>query len=367
MADEIPGQAPVLAEDKETIIKKLTEDKRILEDKNKRLASILEITAKNVSKLEQQSKENDTPTDEDVVSQVVSIKKEIGSLERKIEKSKSVQSSEQLSAVLAEIKSRFEKLDEKMNALDKLMSLEKKLIEIEDSITLRRRGGNNLFGGLGALGGGLPARETGNDGGETNCGAEEDFGKLDEINLKLDAITKRLDDLPAGGEKHFFSDKLKKIIPSFSDKNSSKEEIEQVKQNVSEAPSKQTDMSGITFRKVETAQSKKDAEKEVAIQLSDIPKISEAVEGMKFKVHSPSHSLDFKKVPDDIRKGHVVLLNVKALKEESMDELRHFIERLKRVSDGISAKIMGIGEHHIIVLPQKIEVHPEQDKNQNVQ
>lgn len=367
MADEILGQAPVLAEDKEKIIQKLTEEKKILEDKNKRLASILEITAKNVSKLEQQSKESSTEEGGDVVSQVVSIKKEIGSLERKIEKSKSLQSSEQLSAVLAEIKSRFEKLDEKMNGLDKLMSLEKKLVEIEDSITLRRRGGNNLFGGLGALGGGVPTRDSGKEGEETNYNAEEDFGKLDEINLKLDAITKRLDGIPAAGEKHFFSGGLKKILPSFSDKNSNKEEIEQIKQNVDETHSKSADVSGITFRKIDPAQARKDAENEVAMQLSDIPKISEAVEGIKFKVHAPTHSLDFKKVPDDIRKGHVVLLNVKALKDESMDELRHFIERLKRVSDGISAKIMGIGEHHIIVLPQKIEVHPEQNKSQNEQ
>ncbi|MBU4246606.1 MAG: hypothetical protein KKE71_06175, partial [Nanoarchaeota archaeon] len=197
MTDETAPQPTPSPNDKEKEIQQLITEKKALEEKNKRLASILEITAKNVSKLKaQEGAENKTGANltNDVISQVASIKKEIGTLERKIEKSKAAQSSEQLNAVIEEIKTRFEKVDERLNILDKVITLEKKLGEIEDSITLRKKSSSNLFGGLGTIGGASPETEN----IEEIENATDDFGKLDEINLKIDAIMKKLENLPAG-------------------------------------------------------------------------------------------------------------------------------------------------------------------------
>ncbi len=361
MTDETSGQIPASPNDKEKEIQQLINEKKALEEKNKRLASILEITAKNASKLktlEGMKAEKETPLSGDIVSSVASIKKEIGTLERKIEKSKAVQSSEQLNTVLAEIKSRFEKVDERLNVLDKIITLEKKLSEIEDSITLHKKSSSNLFGGLGTIGGGNPeGPENETDGVEEIAGPSDDFGKLDEINLKIDALTKKVETIQAGGEKHSFSDNLKKIISFGGDSEERKEDIIAIQQKMKESESLDAgDIPGISFRKIDDAKSSGDDESHGSFtsSIKGIKDIGSA-DDIKFKVHTPEHFSDFGKIPDDIRSGHVVLLNVKSLKDESVDELRHFIEKIKRISDGISAKIMGIGEHHIIVLPKKID------------
>ncbi len=373
MADDTPGQTSISFEDKDKAIQKLMDEKKALEEKNKRLASILEITAKNVSKLKAQEAA-DTQKEEGVIgeiaSQVISIKKEICSLERKIEKSKASQSSEQLNSVLAEFKSGLSKVEERLNALDKITVLEKKLGEIEDSITLRKRSKGNLFGGLGTIGGGGDIEEAGNDEEGENAINSDDFGKLDEINLKLDAIAKKMEISHIGVEKHSFSEDLKKIIPVLSGKGRSKDAgnsaTTQQEEN-EQGGSKSTAVSGITFKKIELLQTQNKEQGYVALQPSDNNNNLKdlGAENINFKVHTPAHFMDFKKIPEDIRSGHVVLLNVKALKEESIDELRHFVERIKRVSDGISAKIVGIGEHHIIILPKKISLHHDSDKPQN--
>lgn len=362
MVDENAGQLPVSSNDKEKEIQQLINEKKALEEKNKRLAMILEITAKNVSKLKNQSSvdtKKETPPSDEIISNVASIKKEIGTLERKIEKSKAVQSSEQLNTVLAEIKSRFEKVDERLNMLDKIITLEKKLSEIEDSITFRKKRSTNLFGGLGTIGSDSEGSENENDSNEEINNPNDEFGKLDEINLKIDALTKKVENLQTGGDKHSFSDNMKKIISFGGGSEDKKEDIIAIQQRMNEPESSNaSNVSGIDFRKINPAESSSDYENTASFK-SVIKGIESDSEGMKFKVHSPEHFSDFKKIPEDIREGHLVLLNVKSLKEESVDELRHFIEKIKRISDGISAKIMGIGEHHIIILPKKIEHHNE--------
>lgn len=369
MTVETHGKMSASLDEKEKTIQKLIEEKKALEEKNKRLASILEITAKNASKLKEQEAakaESSEDSGSEVASQVSSIKKELGSLERKIEKSKSAQSSEQLNTVLVELKARFDKVDERLNALDKIAAVEKKLGDVQDSVTLRKKSNANLFGGLGTLGGGTDSdSEEGQsdaDGAEANSGDSDEFSKLDEINLKIDSISKRLDDLHIG-EKHSLSDSLKKIIPSFAEKPSvqnndgyaSVQQSKQDRQDVNEASaaSKFGDISRITFKKVENAPSPEEHQDYISLESQEAGKFCEE-RNVELKVHTPEHFLDFKKIPDDIRQGHVVLLNVKSLKEESMDELRHFVEKIKKVSDSISSRIMGIGEHHIIILPKKI-------------
>lgn len=364
MSDETAIHATVSLEDKEKAIQKLTEEKKALEDKNKRLASILEITAKNVSKL---NAAESSGSSGDVSSEVASIKKEIGSLERKIEKSKASQSSEQLNAVLAELKTGFGKIEERMNALDKLTTLEKRLGDVQDSITLRKKSGSNLFGGLGTIGGGNSEEGAGDAGNEEENpeSSSDDFGKLDEINLKIDALTKKIEDMHPGGEKHFFSDSLKKILP-FTEKHreENSEELRQIQEGVNGAEdSKPVDVSGIAFKKIydNDAKNPERSQSYSAVQPSDENISSEDI---KFKVHTPLHFMDFKNIPGDIRSGHVVLLNVKSIKEGGIGELRRFVERIKRISDGISSKIMGIGEHHIIILPKNINLHTDSEKKE---
>jgi|GEM_PF-1922989 len=367
MVDENAGKPPVSSNDKEKEIQQLINEKKALEDKNKRLASILEITAKNVSKLKTPDgadTKKETPLNEEIISNVASIKKEIGTLERKIEKSKTSQSSEQLNTVLAEIKTRFEKVDERLNVLDKIITLEKKLGEIEDSITLRKKSSNNLFGGLGSIGSDSKDSENENDSNEEINNPNDEFGKLDEINLKIDAITKKIENLQTGGEKHSFSDNIKKIISFGSGSEERKDDLLAIQQKMNEPESSNSDtVSGVAFRKIDPAESSGDYENTESFK-SVIKGIEPESDGMKFKVHSPEHFSDFRKIPEDIRSGHLVLLNVKSLKEESVDELRHFIEKIKRISDGISAKIMGIGEHHIIIIPKKMNQNRDYGEGQ---
>ncbi|MBU4246344.1 MAG: cell division protein SepF, partial [Nanoarchaeota archaeon] len=165
------------------------------------------------------------------------------------------------------------------------------------------------------------------------------------------------------GEKRSLSDSLKKMISLGGTSEKKKQDILEVKQKMSEDDNPDTgDVSGISFRKIDNLHDSEEENNEVSFK-SNIKGI-ESLEGMKLKVHTPEHFSDFKKIPEDIRSGHVVLLNVKPLKEENISELRHFVEKIKRISDGISSKIMGIGEHHIIILPKKIGVHHDSDNAQ---
>lgn len=67
---------------------------------------------------------------------------------------------------------------------------------------------------------------------------------------------------------------------------------------------------------------------------------------------------DVKEVVDTIREGYsIALVNIKALREKDIVELRRAINKLKKTCDAIGGDIAGFGEDYIVVTPSFAEIY----------
>jgi len=79
----------------------------------------------------------------------------------------------------------------------------------------------------------------------------------------------------------------------------------------------------------------------------------------------PFHLEDFedvKPILDCLREGHTIaLVNIKALKDRDLVELKRAINKLKKTTDAIDGEIAGFGEDYIVVTPSFASIY--KDKN----
>lgn len=206
-----------MAEDMESNLKKLEEEKRALEEKNKGLAKVIEMTAKQHEQqkasitAKQQSDAgmgNDTQKAlEDLRTSMKTIKKSLNeSIKGPAEK------HEQMKKMVADIEA-------KIKDVDKIASLETKLADIEKKVSEQVQKApsslNNLFGGFGA-------KSTGGSGNLRN--APRNIGELmkhidgikDDIDTRMLNMERRVDSLRQKlGKKNL--ERLEELISSKQD------------------------------------------------------------------------------------------------------------------------------------------------------
>lgn len=232
---EVSASASPPPEDKDKIIQKLTEEKKALEEKNKRLASILDITAKKVSQLSSPASATESQDaksaqgGEDIP--VSLIKKEIGSLERRIEKARDEQNSDQVNKLLSGLNARFEALENKIEGFNKLGDIEKKLEDIKSIISLHKAANDNLFGMLGKIGGSSDSNPVPDNNGHNLPSPESRaVSSLEELNCKIDALLKHIDALQGNPDNKLDSESK----PSGSSQDSSVAKISESMKNFAE-------------------------------------------------------------------------------------------------------------------------------------
>ncbi len=58
-----------------------------------------------------------------------------------------------------------------------------------------------------------------------------------------------------------------------------------------------------------------------------------------------------------VKKGNIVIANMKELKEMNMDELKHSISKIRSAAERIDGDIAGASDEWIIVTPSTVRVH----------
>ena len=67
---------------------------------------------------------------------------------------------------------------------------------------------------------------------------------------------------------------------------------------------------------------------------------------------------DVKHVLNALREGRTIaLINIKALKEKDLVELKRAINKLKKTTDAIEGQIAGFGDDYIVVCPAFAKIH----------
>jgi SepF-like predicted cell division protein (DUF552 family) len=94
----------------------------------------------------------------------------------------------------------------------------------------------------------------------------------------------------------------------------------------------------------------------------DYVELDKAGEELKSKIVVRPFQLedfeDIKPVLDALREGHTIaLINIKALKERDMIELKRAINKLKKTTDALSGEVAGFGEDVIIATPSFATIH----------
>ena len=67
---------------------------------------------------------------------------------------------------------------------------------------------------------------------------------------------------------------------------------------------------------------------------------------------------DTKQILDSLREGvRIALINIKALKDKDIVELKRAINKIKKTTDAINGEIAGFGEDYVVVTPQFASIY----------
>ena len=67
---------------------------------------------------------------------------------------------------------------------------------------------------------------------------------------------------------------------------------------------------------------------------------------------------DLKPILDSLREGNTIsLVNIKALKEKDLVELKRAINKLKKTADAVDGSIAGFGDDYIVLTPSFAQIY----------
>jgi SepF-like predicted cell division protein (DUF552 family) len=80
-------------------------------------------------------------------------------------------------------------------------------------------------------------------------------------------------------------------------------------------------------------------------------------EHMKIIIEKLDDFTDTDRIIRKMRSGSIIIVNVKGIKERSMDELKHAISKFKTSVAGANGDIVGVGDEFVILTPSTARIH----------
>ena len=80
---------------------------------------------------------------------------------------------------------------------------------------------------------------------------------------------------------------------------------------------------------------------------------------MKIKIHEPSDFGNIEIIKNDIKAGDIILVNIRALKQNDMDTLKKIVDQLKRTCTAVEGSITGVGDNYLVIMPKNVQMHKE--------
>ncbi len=80
---------------------------------------------------------------------------------------------------------------------------------------------------------------------------------------------------------------------------------------------------------------------------------------LRIKVKTLNEFKDVEEVQQELRKGNIVFVKIKPLKDRDMMELKRAIDKLRKTCIAIDGDIAGIDEDYVVVTPEGVIIHRE--------
>ncbi len=139
-------------EDKDNMISKLISEKKMIKERNVRLASLLNIITKKISDTNNASSNINSSGLSGIEDNITLLKKQMSGIERMFEKSTVDSKVDDLNKAMSDLNSRVESIEGSLSPVHRLEGIENKLGDVESLIRLHKRTGDNPFGMLGNVG-----------------------------------------------------------------------------------------------------------------------------------------------------------------------------------------------------------------------
>ena len=80
-------------------------------------------------------------------------------------------------------------------------------------------------------------------------------------------------------------------------------------------------------------------------------------EHMKVVIEKLDDFTDTDRIIRKVRTGSIAVVNIKGMKERSMDELKHAISKFKTAVSMFNGDIVGVGDEFVILTPGTAKIH----------
>ncbi|MCK5043093.1 MAG: hypothetical protein KAR51_03620, partial [Candidatus Aenigmarchaeota archaeon] len=139
-------------EDKDNMISKLISEKKMIKERNIRLASLLNLVTKKISDTNNAQSNINVSGLSGLGDSITLLKKQMSGIERMFEKSTTDTKVDDLNKVISDLNTRIESIEGSLSPVHRLEGIENKLNDVESLIRLHKRTGDNPFGMLGNVG-----------------------------------------------------------------------------------------------------------------------------------------------------------------------------------------------------------------------
>ena len=85
--------------------------------------------------------------------------------------------------------------------------------------------------------------------------------------------------------------------------------------------------------------------------------LEENKDNMKVVIEKLEDFTDTDRIIRKVRSGSITIVNIKGIKERSMDELKHAISKFKTSVAVFNGDIVGVGDEFVILTPATAKIH----------
>ena len=114
---------------------------------------------------------------------------------------------------------------------------------------------------------------------------------------------------------------------------------------------------GRIFRKEQQAQTEPQLEEFTELPLD----LDQKQEHMKIIIEKLDDFTDTDRIIRKMRSGSIIIVNIRGIKERSMDELKHAISKFKTSVASAEGDIVGVGDEFVILTPSTARIHRGQE------
>ena len=101
---------------------------------------------------------------------------------------------------------------------------------------------------------------------------------------------------------------------------------------------------------------RREKDKDLLEEYAELPLQIEEQKHVKIMIDNMESYASADRILRKVREGHIVVAQIKQLRNQNMDQLKAAVSKIKAVTETIEGDVVGIGEEWLVVTPKNVKI-----------